>query len=290
MQERQGDRRPPAAATCRSRSPTSTRRSRRARTRSTVDPRLRPGRAARDPAGDGGRRQGRAVGRRPGRRRPARTTSATSTGTRRYAGTMWAQWMVKAAARQGQRHLPRRPGRQPGRRRRSSRAIVKVFEKHPGMKLLTGNKSLARHELGSGDGAEGHGGAARQVPEDRRDHLRTTAPTRSPRPARSRRPAASSCRSRRSTRTASPASTRRTGTRRSRRSRPATGSAAIAARKAIAAAEGLPNKRAEPLQARRSSRTRCTGKPLPVRRRALRPTSIRRTSSRWRQIAKYGKP
>ncbi len=54
-----------------------------------------------------------------------------------------------------------------------------------------------RHELGSGDGAEGDGGAARQVPEDRRDHLqlRHRRPRRAR--ARSRRRAGRSSRSRR---------------------------------------------------------------------------------------------
>ena len=43
----------------------------------------------------------------------------------------------QAAERQGQHHLPRRPGRQPGDDGQL-KSIVKVFAKHPGMKLLTG--------------------------------------------------------------------------------------------------------------------------------------------------------
>ena len=100
----------------------------------------------------------------------ARTSSATSTGTTGYAGTMWANWMVKALHGKGNVIYTGGPAGNPVGADQLA-TIVKVFAKYPGMNLLTGNDELAGHELGSGDGAEGHGGAARQVPEDRRHHL-----------------------------------------------------------------------------------------------------------------------
>ncbi len=82
---------------------------------------------------------------------------------------MWAKWMVQALHGKGNViYLGGPAGNPVGAAQLAD--IVKVFAKHPGMKLLTGNKNCAGHQLGSGDGAEGDRGAACQVPEDRRHH------------------------------------------------------------------------------------------------------------------------
>ncbi len=141
-------------------------------------PGLRRAGAAGDPGGDQGRRQGRAVGCRPGReqRHGLRRYVDWNAGVRRHdLGAVDGQ----GAARQGQRHL--HSAARPATRSApaSSRAIVKVFAKYPGIQLLTGNTGLAGHQLGSGDGAEGHGGAARASTRRSTASSPTTAPTRS---------------------------------------------------------------------------------------------------------------
>ena len=241
MPERQADRRSRAAATCRSRSPTSTRRSPRERTRSrssptSARPSSPPIQAATaagvkvvpwgaDPGGVDGKDF-------------VQYVDWNDAVRRDDVGELDGQ----GAARQGQRRLHRRPGRQPGRRRSARRTIVKVFAKHPGMKLLTGNDDWPRHELGSGDGAEGR--RRRCSPSTRRStasspNYGTDALASDPRVPGGRAEARPD--RRRSTRTGSPASTR------TRKTQPefqlATISSRnwlgrIAARKAIAAAEG----------------------------------------------------
>ena len=156
-----------------------------------------------------------------------------------YAGTVWAKWMVKALHGNGNVIYLGGPAGNPVGADQLA-AIVKVFANYPGIHLLTGNKTLAGHQLGSGDGGDGHRGAARAVPEDRRDHLQLRhrrareragvpegrAQARADRDARRERalvPLQEEARSR------------------SRRSRSRNWLGRIAARKAIAAAEGLPN-------------------------------------------------
>ncbi len=128
-------------------------------------------------------------------------------------------------------------------------AVVAVFKKNPGMKLLTGTKDWPVTNWDPATAQKVTCRAARQVPEDRRDHLqlrhgrpreRARVPGRRP----EARPGHHARRER-----ARAASTRRTALafRSTISSRNWLGR--IAARKAIAAAEGLPNKEAEHLQA-----------------------------------------
>ena len=81
--------------------------------------------------------------------KPAATTSRTSTGASPIAGTMWANWMVKAArtARATSSSSAARPATRSATGQLKS--IVKVFAKHPGHEAADGQDDLARHELGS---------------------------------------------------------------------------------------------------------------------------------------------
>ena len=86
------------------------------------------------------------------------------------SGTIWAQWMVKALHGKGNVIYTGGPAGNPvgaaqlaGDRRR--------LQEPPGDEAVDRHEELAGHELGSRDGPEAHGGAARQVPEDRRAHL-----------------------------------------------------------------------------------------------------------------------
>jgi ribose transport system substrate-binding protein len=56
-----------------------------------------------------------------------------------YAGTLWAQWMVKALHGKGNVIYTGGPAGNPVGAAQLA-AVVKVFAKHPGMKLLTGSK------------------------------------------------------------------------------------------------------------------------------------------------------
>ncbi len=105
----------------------------------TVIPDFGAAELAAHPAGDGSGREGRAVGSR--RRWEARQglRRRTSTGTTRYAGTIWANWMVKALHGKGNVIYTGGPAGNPVGAAQLA-AIVAVFKKHPGMKLLTGNK------------------------------------------------------------------------------------------------------------------------------------------------------
>ena len=163
-----------------------------------------------------------------------------------YAGTVWANWMVQALHGHGNVIYTGGPAGNPVGADQLA-AIVRVFANHPGMHLLTGDQTLAGDQLGSGDGGDGDRVAALAVPEDRRHHLQLRHRRARERAGVPERPGASSCRSRRSTRTGSRACTSR------RRSPLQTISSRnwlgrIAARKAIAAAEGITNKRAVHLQ------------------------------------------
>ncbi len=57
-----------------------------------------------------------------------------------YAGTLWAQWMVKALHGKGNVIYTGGPAGNPVGAEQLA-AVVKVFKKHPGMHLLTGNTS-----------------------------------------------------------------------------------------------------------------------------------------------------
>ena len=170
VHERQGDHGRRAAATCRSRSPTSTRRSRRARTRSRVIPDFGTAELA---AIQQATRPGVKVvpwGADPGGEATARTTSPTSTGT---TGTPARSGRTGWSRRCTARATSSTPAAPPATRsaRRSSPPIVEGVQEAPRHEAPDRQQGLAGDELGSGDGAEGDGGAARQVPEDRRHHL-----------------------------------------------------------------------------------------------------------------------
>ena len=102
-------------------------------------PRLRPGPARRRSSRPRRPASRSSVGRRSGRQagqglRLLRRLELADRG--HHVGELDGQ----AARRQGQHRLPRRPGRQPGHPGQL-KSIVKVFAKHPGMKLLTGKKT-----------------------------------------------------------------------------------------------------------------------------------------------------
>ena len=251
VQERQADRRASAAADL---AEVHLRRQldgRAGRQRDRDDPRLRPGAARVDPGGHGGRRQGRPVGRRSGRHarqglRHLRRLELADRG--HHVGQLDGQ----AARRQGQRRLPRRPGRQPGHHR-PAEVDRQGLRQAPRHEAPDGQDDLARDELGSGDRAEADERAARQVPEDRRDHLRLRHGRTGRHARHSRRPTASSCRS--ATLDANGLSCLY---KKVHKSNPAFQLATIssrnwlgrvAARKAIAAAQGLPNKEPSTLRA-----------------------------------------
>ena len=79
------------------------------------------------------------MGSRSGRKPTARTSSAYVDWNDGYAGTLWANWMVKALHGKGNVIYTGGPAGNPVGAAQLA-AVVAVFKKHPGMKLLTGNK------------------------------------------------------------------------------------------------------------------------------------------------------
>ena len=166
------------------------------------------------------------------------------------AGRQWGQWMADALGGEGNvvflGGLPRQR-----RRDAAARGHQRGLRGQPRHHAADRVRDYARHELGSGGGPAEHDGAARPASATSTASSRTTAPMPWASSAHSRRPAVSWCRWPASRPTSWPATSRRSR-RPTRKYELATISSRnwlgrVAARKAIAAAKGITNERADAL-------------------------------------------
>ena len=143
-----------------------------------------------------------------------------------------------------QRGVPRRPGRQSGERARTRRRR-RHFQEIPEDQIAHRRQGMAGNQLGLGDDPAAHDRASQQVSEDRRRHQRQRRLRRSRgRPRLSERPTSRWSRSARSRPTGSPANTQIKGENPNFQIGTISGRnwiGRVAARKAIAAAQGLEN-------------------------------------------------
>ena len=207
-----------------------------------------------------------------------------------YAGTMWANWMVKALHGKGNVIFTGGPAGNPVGAV-SSKTIVAVFAKHPGMKLLTGTKDWPVTNWDPATAQKVDLGAARQVPEDRRHHRELRHGRPGERSVRSRRPGGSSSRSTdaRRERALLPLQ-EEAAARRSRRSRIAELARPHRGPQGDRRGRRASEQRAEPISRCRSTRTRSAGKTFVCNPKAAPDFYLSDNISPAARSAKYGKP